>query len=214
MMTNEPVVNAHILNGGLSIGTTSDSLGFFTIIMRRQDSLKITAIGYHETHFSLPTFWPSDMYSKAIFIREKSYLIEAVSIHGLGSYEQFKQKVLNAIPPDPPAARNIEYLDMVVTEEAVKYDAVRVGFNFSIKSKEERSQIKLDQMLEEQKKKQRINEKFNEDIIGELTGLSGARLKNFMDYCNLSEEFILNSSEYLILATVKQIYEEYKRITK
>jgi hypothetical protein len=212
MVTGQSVPNAHVVNSGLGMGSTTDSLGFFTIAMRRDDSLRISVIGYHEMYFSLPAFWPSDHYTNVIYIREKSYLIEAVSVHGLGSYEQFKQKVLNADPPDPPAQENIRYLDKVVTEEAVKYDKVRVGFNFSVKSKEERSQAKLDDILEEQRKKQRIEEKFNAEMIRELTGLTGTRLRNFMDYCNLSEEFILYSSEYVILETVKQIFEEYKNI--
>ena len=214
MVTGQPVPNAHIVNSNLGIGTTSDSLGFFSIYMNRNDSLRITVIGYHETYFLLPGFWPSNHYENVIFIREKTYLIEAVSIHGLGSYQQFKQKVLNADPPDPPAEENIRYLERIITEEAVKYDKVRVGFNFSIKSKEERSQAKLDIMLEELRKKQIIEEKFNEKIIGELTGLTGARLADFMDYCNLSEEFILNSSEYAILETVKQIFKEYIQFIK
>ena len=48
-MNNRPVFYAHIINSGLGIATTSDSLGFFRIHMRFRDSLHISAI--HQTHW-------------------------------------------------------------------------------------------------------------------------------------------------------------------
>ena len=54
-----------------------------------------------------------------------------------------------------------------------------------------------------------INSKFNKRNVGELTGLKGEELVEFMDYCNLPEEFLLNASEYDILDTVKRMYRAY-----
>ncbi len=200
---------AHIVNSRLGIGTTSDSLGFFSIYMRRDDSLFISAIGFEDKYFFLPQFWPSNHFAGIIHVREKVYLIKGVSVQVLGSYQQFKQKVLNAKPPKSPAEEAQEYLREISNEEAIKWDKVRVGINFSVKTLEERSLIKLKELLAAQEKKKMINNKFNEGNIGELTGLKGKELQDFMNYCNLPEDFLLNSSEYDVLVEVKNIYRGY-----
>ena len=210
--TDRPVSDAHIINPGLSIGTTSDSLGFFSIYMRRNDSLLISVLAFEDLVFSLPIFWPSSEYSKTIYLRETAYLIEEVNIHGLGSYEQFKEKVLNARPPEPPAEKTREYINKMATTEAQEWQSPRVGFSFSMKTKEEKSRKKLEKILAEIEKRKLIERKFNSQNVGTLTGLSGQDLERFMDYCKLPEEFLLNASEYDILVAVKRAYENYKPI--
>lgn len=207
----KPIVYAHILNSGLNIGTTSDTLGFFTIVMRRSDSLYISALGFKESYFSLPGFWPSNHFSGTISVRQKIYMIDPVSVEGFGNYAQFRQKVISSILPKTPAEENMEYIQEITREEAIKYDKVQVGFNFYIKTKEEKSLIKLQKILDHQLKQKIIREKFNEENVGELTGLQGQELKDFMDYCRLSEEFLLNASEYDILFMVKSSYRAYRR---
>ncbi len=210
----KPIVYAHIFNRGLNIGTTSDTLGFFSIVMRRTDSLYISALGFKESYFFLPGFWPSNHFSGIIPVRQKIYMIDPVSVKGFGNYAQFKRKVVSSIPPKTKQEENLQYIHEITGEEAIKYDRVHVGFNFSIKTKEEKSLIKLQKILEQQRKQEIIKEKFNEENIGELTGLRGQELRDFMTYCGLSEEFLINASEYDILFMVKGSYWAYKRNKK
>ena len=209
-----PIAYAHIINNGLNIGTTSDSLGFFTIVMRRSDSLYISALGIKERYFSLPGFWPSNYYSGTIPVRHKIYMIDPVTVEGFGNYAQFRQKVISSIPPKSQREKSLEYIREITGEEAMKYNKVQVGFNFSIKTKEEKSLIKLQKILEHQRKLEIISEKFNEENIGVLTGLQGQELRDFMTYCSLSEEFLLNAAEYDILFIVKNIYRDYRKIKR
>jgi len=207
----KPIAYAHILNNGLNIGTTSDTLGFFTIVMRRSDSLYISALGFKKSYFSLPGFWPSNHFSGTIPVRKKIYMIDPVSVEGFGNYAQFRRKVISSIPPKTPVEESLEYIHEITREEAIKYNKVNVGFNFSMKTQEEKSLIKLQKILDQQRKQQIIREKFNEENVGELTGLQGQELKDFMIYCRLSEEFLINTSEYDILFMVKSSYRAYKR---
>ena len=211
-LNDSPVSYAHIINPGIGLATTSDSLGFFRIHMRFGDSLHISAIGFAEKYFLLPEFWPSNHFSGIIYLKYKIYKIDEVSIYSLGSYEQFKQKVLNTRVPPPPAEEARIYLQRIARREAIKYDKVRVGFSFHMKSLEERSLKKLQVKLQEEERRKIIENKFNVKNVGELTGLKGQEVKRFMNYCRFPEDFLLYSSEYDILEAVKKIYiNSYRR---
>ena len=210
VVSGDPIPYAHIINPKFKRAVVSDTLGFFTIPMRKTDTLLITAIGYEDTRFALPGFWPSNHYSGVIYVKEKIYLIEGVTVHGLGTYEQFKQKVLSLDLSKDKVIRMQNYYDKLLTEEAIKYQKVTTGFSFSLRTPEERSLRKLAKVQAEQKIQDIIDSKFNKAMISKLTGLQGAELDKFMHYCQLPEDFILNASEYDILLRVKELYENYK----
>ncbi len=210
MVTGEPIPYAHIINYKFNRATVSDTLGFFTIPMHKTDTLFITAIGYEDTRFSLPGFWPSNHYSGVIYVKEKIYHIEGVTVHGLGTYEQFKQKVLSLDLSKDKVIKMQNYYDKLLTDEAIKYQKVSTGFSFSLRTPEERSLRKLAKVQAEQKRQDVIASKFNKAIISQLTGLQGSELEKFMRYCQLPEDFILNAPEYDILVRVKELYENYK----
>lgn len=63
--------------------------------------------------------------------------------------------------------------------------------------------------MNEEDKIRIIELKFNKRNVGELTKLKGEELEEFMEYCNLPEEFLLSASEYDILDTVKRMYRTY-----
>ena len=51
--------------------------------------------------------------------------------------------------------------------------------------------------LQARKEKHRYNyQKFNEKVVNRITGYEGAKLIEFMDYCNLSERDIYRFTEY------------------
>ena len=151
-INKKPIAFAHVINRGLNIAVVTDTLGFFSTVMRRNDTLLITSIGYVEVFFFLPRFWPSNYYKGLILIGEKTYPIREVSVTSFGNYQQFKQKVANYNPPKPPIEKVTEKLQVLSRQEAVEWDKVRVGFNFSMKSKEEKSLENLKLILAEQEK--------------------------------------------------------------
>ena len=111
--------------------------------------------------------------------------------------------------PPPPAEEARIYLQRIARQEAIRYDKVRVGFSFHMKSLEERSLEKLKIKLQEEERMMIIEKKFNVENVGELTGLKGQEVKVFMNYCRFPEDFLLYSSEYDILEAAKRIYVKY-----
>ena len=54
-----------------------------------------------------------------------------------------------------------------------------------------------------------IDSKFNQDIVAEATGLEGRQLEAFLEYCNLSNDFIYNATEYELLAAIFARYYRF-----
>jgi hypothetical protein len=208
--SGRPIPYAHVLDTKFKKATISDTLGFFRITIRRSDTLTLTAIGYEDTYFALPGFWPSNHYSGVIYVKEQIYEIEGIKIRGLGSYEQFKQKVLDLDLSETRTQRMKVYYDRLLTQEAIKYQKVSTGFSFTIPTPVEKSERKLAKMMTAQKIQDQINAKFSKAIVSELTGLQGKELERFMVFCQFQQDYVLHTSEYEILVRVKSLFERYR----
>jgi hypothetical protein len=54
-----------------------------------------------------------------------------------------------------------------------------------------------------------IDTKFNQQVVAEATGLSGSQLDEFLQYCNLSNEFVYYATEYELLAAIFSRYYRF-----
>ena len=78
-------------------------------------------------------------------------------------------------------------------------------------SKEEQSKRKL-QYLEEQELKQAdVDDKYNRELISEITGLKENDLINFMGYCNFSFNYLYNATPLEIVEAIHLKFEEFKK---
>ena len=69
--------------------------------------------------------------------------------------------------------------------------------------------------LEAKKKKNEYNNiKFNEDVVHRITNYTGARLIEFMNYCNFSESQIYRYSDYELTVAVLNKQKSFERITQ
>jgi hypothetical protein len=104
------------------------------------------------------------------------------------------------------------------TGREVKYqqdmDKLARGVLFSVPiiTPEEIAMIKLKKIREKEKIRNIIYEKFNPDIVGELTGLKGDELTEFMVFCNFSEKYLFETNQYHILVKMLEKLEEFKKL--
>jgi hypothetical protein len=87
-----------------------------------------------------------------------------------------------------------------------------VLFSVPILSPEEKEMIKLKKILEKEKVQKIINEKFNREIVADLTGLKEEDLTEFIVFCNFSEKYLLETNQYDILVKVLEKLELYKKL--
>ena len=217
--THEKLFLVHIYNESTRKTIVSDTCGNFTLDVSTGDALVFSCIGYYYRLVyvtdSMLTEGP-----ETIKMASRKYEVPEARVIGLGTYEQFRQKVLSLKLPKTQTDVLRESLQKICREVAQeveykrKMDMLTQGGNLltvPILTPEEIEMIKLKKILDKEKIQKVIAEKYNRDIVGELTGLKDDELTEFMVFCNFSDEFLLETKQYDILIRVLEKFEEYKK---
>ncbi len=104
-----PYVNIGVLN--TNRGTTSNYEGFFSIAIRRTDTLIFSAIGFQRSWLTIPTDLESERYSVIQTLETDTIQLPESVIYPWPSKEEFKQAFLDLDIPDDQvriAQKNLE----------------------------------------------------------------------------------------------------------
>ena len=214
--TYKPIEYAHIINMDGNNATISDTLGTFDLKIEPGDSLMITSIGYAPTYYQYTGEWQKAVFA-SISMKKKAYAISEVEVTPWGTYRQFRNKFLDLDIKDPeedlhPQAWKDIQREPTVEEQINPGISSPVTMIYALFSNEIQSMEKLKELQVRMERENKIKQKFNREQVGELTGLEGEELTRFMNYCNFSDKYILNTKEYFILERVKRCYKEFRRL--
>ncbi len=215
-----PVPFAHIQNLTQNKGTISNRDGLFKLPINLGDSLWISAVGYKEKGVIIQKEW---FHLEIIVIQMKSDTLELnpVVVNELPTESAFKKKVMETEIADS------SFVIFGIPEEVIpapdptnEYAAPRItagspfGMIYRGLSKKEKEKKKMQEIMENTQSQRALREKFNRKLVQELTLLEGDRLTDFMVYCDFSEDFLLNSTEYQIAEAIIEKLEDFKKTLK
>ncbi len=209
---NYPVALAHVINVTQRWGVVADTLGYFNIWVKPDDSLNISAIGFNFNEYKINGFLKDTLVK--IKLKGRFYEIPEVAISYLGTYKQFEQKVLDLELPDLGLNPEFEKIFKHV-EPAQNFELPTitgpVSLFYVMFSKDVKDKNKYIKLSEEGKVKDKIRERFNEHIIRNLTGLTGEEAQKFMKYCDFKDEYILSIDDYRLYSEILSRFESYKK---
>src|SRR6056297_3137936 len=210
-----PVAFAHIINENAGKGVASDSLGNFETWVNPGDILNLSAIGFEHKVYEVPENNPDSVVE--IILENKIYVIPEVSISYLGTYREFKQKVLDLELSDENKLN--AQINKIFNHVEIEYPLVEdpaasilspISLLYSAFSKEAKAVKKYLNV----KERADVKEKYNITIVKNLTGLEGLEAKEFMDFCNFTDEYVRSVTEYELYSEIKGQYKEYKEEPK
>ena len=214
---NEPVQFAHIVNQTRGYASISDSSGFFRIVASENDLLLLTAIGYYDCPVHLNDSLLSTITIPEIFMIQRAYPIKAVDVNPLGTYSQFKHKLLSLELPEPelvinPAViQDIELgLDTIQELEPASLGSPITAIYMAL-SREGKELRKYAEIREEEAFLEQVKDKYNRELLEEVTGMTGPELHEFLEFCNLENKFILKATAYEILERIYTCLNEFKK---
>ncbi len=125
-----PVPFANIAVAETGRGTTSDFWGFFSIVVRKNDLISFSAVGYKTGLFRIPDTLSANRYSLIQVMSSDTLMLTETVIYPWPSKEQFRHAFLTLRIPDDDieiAKRNLAYLEMREIYGR-NYDPERYGY--------------------------------------------------------------------------------------
>lgn len=209
---NLPVAMAHVINIDRHRGVFADTLGYFNIWVNPGDTLNISAIGYNYFDYVVNGFLKDTLIT--IELSGRSYEIPEASISYLGTYKEFEYKVVNLKLPEinfnPQLDKVFNHVDRapLVVKPAITSPASLIYSMFSKEAKDIKKYLELE---EEEKVKDKVSERYNENIIRNITGLEREEALEFMEFCNFQDEYILSIDDYNLYSEILLRFEAFKK---
>ncbi len=200
---NTPIDGVHILNTNTNELAIADESGFFSLSMHTSHVLRISAVGFKTYYYLL----------KKRDIEHITYIkitLQTVTV-GLKNVDivaKEEPRAENLFRPKPiPAPFSFGYQGV---QHKVKPNVMNpISLLYNWLSKEGKQNKKLEELLKQEAVRKLIANRYESDIIWELTGYAGAELERFKQHCNLSDYFVANATDYEFLVRIKDCYNSY-----
>ena len=217
--TGNPVVFAKVINKDLRSAVLSDSLGVFSMSARIRDTLYIKSISYYPTSIAIADSLIWQIRIPEIPLTEQAYELGSIDIYGWGSYQEFKYKFLHSPSPDDKTTKMQEDLKRILRKLPVhplqEQSEISLGSPvtalYMLFSKEGKSLRRLAAAKNRDRVFLLTYQKFNREIAGIVTGLTGNLLDQFMLFCRPGDAFLLQANDYDIHLRILDDYNRFKR---
>lgn len=220
--TKEEVPFANIYFKNTKRVIASNDSGYFHAKVVFNDTIVITSIGYCDFEAYLPDII-KDSTDNIIELIPTVYQLAEVEIRALPTYSQLKRLIATAKPSREEEQQNLFYknlerLNIPKVESLLGLPSnaspgqivlLGIGIGRNIESK---SRMKVNYLRNYDKRKNKIKKKYSPIVVGRLTGLKdGKTIKEFMQYCNFTDDFVLLTAEYDLYCLIVKKYQEFKK---
>lgn len=199
-------IEAVVVQSTRGNGVLTDSLGRYSILVRKTDSIWFSMLGKSTTKFSVDTIANPDEFNIMIHykvsdlpevkVRTKNYKLD--SIENRKDYA----KVFNFRKP------GIKLNENYSTGVGVGFDLQEIVNMFRFKYN--KSMLKLQARLLQQERDKYIDYRFTKLFVKRLTKLQGAELESFMQQYRPSYEFLLTVNDIELGYFIERDFEQYK----
>lgn len=196
-----PVVGLMVVNKTTGSGFMSEENHFFSISADKADTIMVTASGYSV---------------KKICFRDSAYR-DTFLVSVLLEKPFISLKPVTIIPP-----RELEVIQKDIDKLGYKKEDYMVSgidvlqspitFLYQSFSRRERNKREIAQRINEDNKRKLLKELFRKYVDNDIMSLDESRFDDFIDYLNVSDEFLKNSSQYDFIMYVKKKYDMYKNL--
>lgn len=210
-----------VLNYSLHNRIYSNAEGEFNLKARVGDTLVLYAVGYYYQKVIVTDNMLDSNTPVAFTLQEQSFEIAEVRILGLGTYEEFKQQFINLDRPETKTEKLAENLARTSREAALEaYNEAKAEqksqgitiISVSILTPDEKERIALAQIIENEKIRDQIYQKYNPVIVKKVTGLTDDDdIIEFMVFCDFSDVYLLKVSDYDLMVSIARKYDLFKK---
>lgn len=210
----DPMIAVHVQNINLGVLTYSNPAGEFRIPAAVGDTLVLSSVGHQTLAWVVAHDWPE---KKEFLLPVNTIYLDEIVVGRLPTYLRFKDNMINMEVAD--SSYVIPGLPKVVITEVESLNgALNVRGPFSMLhnavSKEAKEKKKFRKILVEKSIREKANLKFTREWVSQTTNLEGDKLTSFIEYCNFTNKYIVDTPRYIIhedmMALLPEFLKEYE----
>jgi hypothetical protein len=196
--TLHSIRDCHIINKTQHTGTVSNAYGDFRITANVNDSVSFSALGYEKLTIAVTDTMYN--YGYLIKLKPKAYELPEVTI------KPFQLDF-------PPISRFEIHTKPLPNQGGINIPTgiSPISFFYNKYSKEGKQKRYYGKVMDGTADFMLIAEKFNGEMVQQITGLKDDELVRFMSFCNFSNEFLFNYSPETIQRAIRKKHEEFIR---
>lgn len=201
--TNMPINNLMLINLRTRQGIFSGATGGFSFNMQHSDTLLISAPGYNNRKICLINETYQPVMKKQIALTMLKVQLKEVTV--------FAPRDLEAIQQD------IEKLGYQKKDYVIDgADALQspITFLYQQFSKRERSKREIAEKRNDDKRRALLQELLAKYVANQIIDLDNEKFDEFIDFCNVNDQFLKSASQYEFIMFVKKKFEFYQMIRR
>jgi hypothetical protein len=197
--SNVLLSNLMIINKATQQGFFAGATGSFTINVFKNDTIIIGASGYQNRKICFKDSADKTEFFVRVYMERLTVQIREVVIIAPRDLDDIQQDI------EKLGYRKEDYMLSGV-------DAVNspITFLYQQFSKRERAKRHVAEMRNEDRKRELLKELLAKYVANDVIDLSDADFDDFIDYCNVSDEFMKYSTQYEFIIYIKRKYEFYR----
>lgn len=192
-----------VVNKRTRVGNFAEPNGSFQIKIRKNDTLLIGASGYKTFKLSFADSTFRDVYDVTVHLNKLSVQLKEVEV--------FAERDLVEIYKDIEKLGYDEKEYKVTGINALESPITALYASLSRRERKKREAYRL---INEDKKRKLLKELFQQYVDHDIIQLKEDEFYEFINFCNVSEEFMQQSTQYEFIQYVKMKYRLYKEVTK
>ena len=197
--TGQTLVTIMVVDRDSGSGTFGNGNGEFVINIAKGDTLLVGAIGYETVLFGIPKDYAGASMNKTFYVDKLLITLPSVSI--------IPERDLEEIQGD---IEELGYNKDDYQLSGIDAFVSPITFLYQEFSKREASIRKKAELENEDRKRDLLKELFEKYVDYDIIQLEDTEFDDFIDYCNVSEYFLKNSSQYDFLVHIKRRFGEYQ----
>ncbi len=212
-----PLPYTHVMAKGTGIGDVTDSLGIFSLYVRKNDQLLFYNISYKDD----AAFISIENKGFYIKLKKRYYLLKEARVYNWGStYGDFLEEVRSKGEPVSEGeklglpAQDPDYIPFNLDEKKLKSVGFLlsspVSFFYYNLNKREKSIRKAYQLEKDKVLIEKFDKILSEDNISYITELTGDELETFIIYLNAKLVCTYHCSELLLLTEIYDLWRRYQ----
>lgn len=196
---DQPIPNAIIINRSTKKGSFGKPNGSFELRCQRGDTLAITSLGFQTRYVTYSDSTSNNDFRLKLFLETRTFMLAEVEVFAPRDLEQIQEDI-----------EKLGYDERDYMLSGINAVQSPITFLYQQFSKKEQSRRLVAYLENEDRKRDLLKELFRLYVDYEIIALNDEQFDDFITYLNVSDEFLIQSSQYDFLIFVKDRFRDYK----